>query len=101
MVRCLLRLHTQKDSVLHWTPREVYALEVRVPFLHDVLLLTVLPFTFRQTVFYTSSTITISEGEKIRGTLTCAPNERNNRDLDITIDYGTTDGLRGEMRYKM
>lgn len=26
-------------------------------------------------------------GDEIVGTLTCAPNQRNNRDLDITISY--------------
>lgn len=41
----------------------------------------------RQTVFYTPDTITISSGEQITGQLTCAPNARNNRDLDITITY--------------
>ncbi|KAI0757861.1 S-adenosyl-L-methionine-dependent methyltransferase [Irpex lacteus] len=42
---------------------------------------------WKQTVFYTPDTITISSGEQITGQLTCAPNARNNRDLDITITY--------------
>lgn len=54
----------------------------------------------RQTVFYTPSTITISEGEKINGTLACAPNARNNRDLDITIGY-TAGGQTTKVEYKM
>ena len=29
----------------------------------------------------------VSEGENITGTLKCAPNTRNNRDLDINIAY--------------
>jgi len=42
---------------------------------------------WKQTVFYTRETVTISEGEIITGRLTCAPNARNNRDLDIVIEY--------------
>ncbi|KAI0292700.1 S-adenosyl-L-methionine-dependent methyltransferase [Multifurca ochricompacta] len=42
---------------------------------------------WKQTVFYTPETLTISEGEDIVGELSCAPNARNNRDLDITISY--------------
>ncbi|EIW83193.1 protein arginine N-methyltransferase [Coniophora puteana RWD-64-598 SS2] len=42
---------------------------------------------WKQTVFYTPETIVVNNGEKIIGQLTCAPNSRNNRDLDITIAY--------------
>ncbi|KDQ27505.1 hypothetical protein PLEOSDRAFT_1089362 [Pleurotus ostreatus PC15] len=44
---------------------------------------------WKQTVFYTPTTLTLNEGDTIKGTLKCAPNARNNRDLDITIDYST------------
>ena len=56
----------------------------------------------RQTVFYTPQTITLTEGDKIKGELTCSPNARNNRDLDIKIKYSTT-GEPNEvtMDYKM
>ncbi|KAH9949588.1 S-adenosyl-L-methionine-dependent methyltransferase, partial [Amylocystis lapponica] len=43
----------------------------------------------RQTVFYTPQTLTVSQGQKITGRLSCAPNARNNRDLDILITYRT------------
>jgi len=55
---------------------------------------------WKQTVFYTPSTITISEGQKIRGRLACAPNTHNNRDLDITISY-EADGVETNVEYKM
>ena len=42
---------------------------------------------WKQTVFYTPSTLTIREGDKIVGSLACAPNKRNNRDLDIELTY--------------
>ncbi|ORY27214.1 protein arginine n-methyltransferase [Naematelia encephala] len=58
---------------------------------------------WKQTVFYTPETLTVSENESIRGTLTCAPNARNNRDLDITIDYEVVgrEPTKGTMVYKM
>ncbi|CAE6462512.1 unnamed protein product [Rhizoctonia solani] len=42
---------------------------------------------WKQTVFYTQDVIPVKAGDEIVGTLTCAPNQRNNRDLDITIKY--------------
>jgi len=57
---------------------------------------------WKQTVFYTTQTIMVSEGEQITGTLTCSPNARNNRDLDITIEYILPDGTDKEkVEYKM
>ncbi|EIN11422.1 protein arginine n-methyltransferase [Punctularia strigosozonata HHB-11173 SS5] len=58
---------------------------------------------WKQTVFYTPETIKVNQGESIVGTLTCAPNARNNRDLDITITYKTESGSAPEttFSYKM
>ncbi|EJD03225.1 S-adenosyl-L-methionine-dependent methyltransferase [Fomitiporia mediterranea MF3/22] len=56
---------------------------------------------WKQTVFYTPTTITISEGESITGTLSCAPNVRNNRDLDISIAWAAPDGQSETVQYKM
>ncbi|KAL4243977.1 Protein arginine N-methyltransferase [Abortiporus biennis] len=44
---------------------------------------------WKQTVFYTPETLTVSEGDTITGRLSCAPNARNPRDLDITLAYKT------------
>jgi len=41
----------------------------------------------RQTVFYTQDALTVYKGQSINGSLTCSPNARNNRDLDIVISY--------------
>ena len=61
-----------------------------------LLIIVFVPFTTfirsRQTVFYTVDAITINEGGVVNGTITCAPNRRNNRDLDISITY-ETDGI--------
>ncbi|KDR74976.1 hypothetical protein GALMADRAFT_248796 [Galerina marginata CBS 339.88] len=58
---------------------------------------------WKQTVFYTPSSITIHQGDQIAGRLVCAPNARNNRDLDITIGYKVegTDEAENVVQYKM
>ncbi|KAI0249591.1 S-adenosyl-L-methionine-dependent methyltransferase [Lactifluus subvellereus] len=56
---------------------------------------------WKQTVFYTPETLTISEGEKIVGEVACAPNARNNRDLDITISYAAPNSPPTRVEYKM
>ena len=61
---------------------------------------------WKQTVFYLTETLTVQEGEKISGQLSCKPNERNRRDLDIAIEWElqTDDGMRtskGKTEYKM
>lgn len=42
---------------------------------------------WKQTVFYLEDTLSIRQGESITGTLTCKPNAKNPRDLDISVDY--------------
>lgn len=58
---------------------------------------------WKQTVFYTPETIIVSQGDVIHGTLSCAPNERNPRDLDIDMEYRVQGShpLEGHMEYKM
>ncbi|KAH6914455.1 putative arginine methyltransferase [Coprinopsis sp. MPI-PUGE-AT-0042] len=57
---------------------------------------------WKQTVFYTPDTLTASEGDKIVGRLTCAPNKRNPRDLDIGITYKREDEEEARtVQYKM
>lgn len=61
------------------------------------------PALNRQTVFYTKDVIPVKSGEEIVGTLTCAPNQRNNRDLDINIKYESKGErpVSDEIQYKM
>lgn len=40
---------------------------------------------WKQTVFYLEEPLTICSGEKIRGRISCNPNQKNPRDLDISI----------------
>ena len=56
----------------------------------------------RQTVFYTPSTLTVNAGSKVIGRLSCSPNARNNRDLDIGITYRAEgDTNESHVQYKM
>lgn len=45
------------------------------------------PSNLTETVFYLSDMHTVEQGDKLTGELTCAPNGKNPRDLDIVIDY--------------
>ena len=61
---------------------------------------------WKQTVFYLADVLAGEGGEKVSGFLGCRPNEKNRRDLDITIDYKmeTEDQNRaaaGHCEYKM
>lgn len=42
---------------------------------------------WKQTVFYLHETITINDGESIKGHISVAPNANNPRDLDIAMKY--------------
>lgn len=42
---------------------------------------------WKQTVFYLKDVLSMKKGDEIRGEFTCKPNEKNFRDLDITISY--------------
>lgn len=41
---------------------------------------------WKQTIFYLKDRISICAGEEITGTITCRPNRKNARDLDISFD---------------
>ncbi|KAJ1677056.1 Nuclear SAM-dependent mono-and asymmetric methyltransferase [Spiromyces aspiralis] len=59
---------------------------------------------WKQTVFYTRQTLNVSTDDVIRGSISCKPNLRNPRDLDITISYefqGQNDSGTDTIKYKM
>jgi len=45
------------------------------------------PTHWKQTVFYLEDTLTAHKGEVVSGSLSCTPNPKNPRDLDISIHY--------------
>lgn len=93
-------MHAHQSEVLDRATRQIYALEVR----RDPWTLSSArteQFSRRQTVFYTPDTITAFKDKPIMGRLSCAPNARNPRDLDITITYQANNEPEVEVHYKM
>jgi protein arginine N-methyltransferase 1 len=61
---------------------------------------------WKQTVLYLKDVLTVEQGEKVYGSLSNKPNEKNPRDLDITVEYklDTQDPTRqaeGSASYRM
>ncbi|KAG8887254.1 hypothetical protein FRB98_000291 [Tulasnella sp. 332] len=59
---------------------------------------------WKQTVFYLRDVITVSSGEDVMGEISVAPNARNPRDLDITMNYrheGAAGSVKGDLSFKM
>ena len=54
---------------------------------------------WKQTIMYLQKTLTICQGERVRGSLKCAPNSNNNRDLDIDL-YVKFDGKFSQLDTK-
>jgi len=42
---------------------------------------------WKQTIFYFEDELIVSDGDEIKGKLSCRPNKKNPRDLDIQISY--------------
>eukprot|EP01062_Namystynia_karyoxenos_P002052 TRINITY_DN10709_c2_g1_i1.p1 TRINITY_DN10709_c2_g1~~TRINITY_DN10709_c2_g1_i1.p1 ORF type:complete len:376 (+),score=143.56 TRINITY_DN10709_c2_g1_i1:81-1130(+) len=63
--------------------------EVHFSSVHQPITMTTSPHTrythWKQTVFYVENPIPCHKGDCIKGKITCAPNARNHRDLDIVI----------------
>jgi protein arginine N-methyltransferase 1 len=61
---------------------------------------------WKQTVFYLQEVLTVQQDEEVSCRLVVKPNEKNRRDLDITVDYALeteepTRQARGSCSYKM
>jgi len=59
---------------------------------------------WKQAVLYLENSLTMREGEEIHGTLSCRPNARNPRDLDIDVKYsfkGSYQETEAEQKYFM
>ena len=61
---------------------------------------------WKQTVFYLNDVLTVEEDERITGVLENRPNQKNKRDLDISITYlfetqDPTRRIEGKGEYKM
>ena len=59
---------------------------------------------WKQTVLYLEDALTVCEGEEVTGTLSCRPNAKNPRDLDISLRYdfaGSHGEAHREQQYRM
>jgi len=59
---------------------------------------------WKQTVLYLEDVLSIRHGESLTGVVSCKPNQKNPRDLDITIDYefnGSAMSAKGSQNYNM
>lgn len=59
---------------------------------------------WKQTVFYLQEQLTVDAGDKLVGELDCRPNEKNPRDLDITIDVsmeGKQESYKFSQEYRL
>jgi protein arginine N-methyltransferase 1 len=54
---------------------------------------------WKQTIFYLREPVEVGEGEELRGTISCLPNARNARDLDIALVLNF-DGAHGKLTDK-
>ena len=55
---------------------------------------------WKQTVFYTKEIIMGKRGLNVEGRITCKPNERNHRDMDITLHY-ECEGVSEDLTFQM
>lgn len=61
---------------------------------------------WKQTVFYLKDVLTVQQDEEVTCRLVVKPNDKNRRDLDITVDYAlevedATRQAKGSCSYKM
>jgi protein arginine N-methyltransferase 1 len=59
---------------------------------------------WKQTIFYLEDTLTVNMGEEIEGTISCKPNKKNNRDLDIGVSLkfdGKNSAIDKHLHYRL
>ena len=93
----LFSLRASRNDFIHAL---VAYFDVRFTACHKPLAFSTAPAArathWKQTVLYLESAAAICAGEALTGRITCTPNARNPRDLDIAIEYAL-DGKRGQL----
>jgi len=81
------RLHAQRNDFINGL---VCYFEVAFTQVHKPIGFSTAPFArythWKQTIFYMEEALTICAGECVTGEISCKPNKRNRRDLDITVE---------------
>jgi protein arginine N-methyltransferase 1 len=101
------KLHAQRNDFIHGL---VSYFECAFTQVHKSIGFSTAPFArythWKQTIFYLPDPITICAGETIEGNISCKPNKRNNRDLDISLGlkfnghYSSLDGSTTHYRLR-
>jgi protein arginine N-methyltransferase 1 len=101
------KLQAQRNDYIHGL---VAYFECAFTQVHKPIGFTTAPFArythWKQTILYLQDPITICAGETIRGEISCQPNQRNPRDLDIELalkfkgHYSKLDGTTVQYRLR-
>jgi protein arginine N-methyltransferase 1 len=71
---------------------------------HKPIILSTSPYAkythWKQTVFYTKEVLMGKRGFTVSGKIACKPNEKNHRDMDISLSY-KYDDLSESLSYQM
>jgi protein arginine N-methyltransferase 1 len=82
------KLQAQRNDFIHGL---VAYFECAFTQVHKPIGFSTAPFArythWKQTIFYLPRDVTICEGESVQGEITCKPNVRNPRDLDIGLSF--------------
>ena len=93
-------LEVQRNDFLHGF---VVYFECAFTQVHKPIGFSTAPFArythWKQTMLYLKKTLTICQGERVKGSLKCKPNANNNRDLDIELSV-KFDGQYSKMNSK-
>jgi len=95
------KLRAQRNDYLHAL---VAYFECAFTQIHKPIGFSTAPFArythWKQTIFYLRDGITICSGEEVEGEISCQPNRRNRRDLDIAVRLNFR-GKHAEMKDKL
>eukprot|EP00980_Cylindrotheca_fusiformis_P008264 scaffold1736_cov127-Cylindrotheca_fusiformis.AAC.78 len=99
------KLHAQRNDYVHAL---VAYFECAFTQVHKPIGFSTAPFCrythWKQTIFYLEDNLVICEGEEIAGEITCRPNKKNNRDLDIGLSIscsGQHSNIVKHMQYRL
>lgn len=99
-------LQAQRNDYIHGL---VAYFECAFTQIHKPIGFSTAPFArythWKQTIFYLPDTITICAGENLGGEISCKPNKKNRRDLDIAVHLGCkgrhTEDMSKTLHYRL
>ncbi|CAJ1942384.1 unnamed protein product [Cylindrotheca closterium] len=99
------RISAQRNDYMHGL---VAYFECAFTQVHKPIGFSTAPFCrythWKQTVFYLEDSLVVCEGEQLEGEISCKPNKKNNRDLDIDLSLslsGQHSNIVTNMHYRL